>query len=421
MSFQDSNTHFWHDIIPDSGSSRTIFGKQLLDKQGIKFEPNTDAEQLYNASNNPMCVNGTVQLTVTFNGKSKLIDGLVSEDLQNEVLLSWYDAEDLGSISITRFASLGNPSKRIEKLKKKYKSILKDSLSDKPMEGPPMKVHFKKEALKKGIRPKKVFTAAQPPLHLKPAADKVLAEAIKNKLIEEVPLNEPSEWCSRGFFVAKPDGGARLVVDLSYLNQFIERPVHPFVAGTDLIKNLDPSSRVFCKLDAVLGYYQIPLDEESKKLFTFLLASGRYRYLRAPMGCVSSSDEWCKRSDMALSGIPGVHKLVDDILIEAKDYDQLFERMDTVLQRCVDSNITLSLKKMEVGESVVFAGYNISNEGIHPVKDRTAAIGNFPTPSNTKELKSFLGLSTQLGHFVPDLAHSVNTLRELLRKNVAWQ
>ena len=135
----------------------------------------------------------------------------------------------------------------------------------------------------------------------------------------------------------------------------------------------------------------------------------------------ASSDEWCKSSVMALSGIPGVHKLFDDILIEAKDYDQLFERMDTVLQRCVDSNITLSLKKMEVGESVVFAGYNISNEGIHPVKDRTAAIRNFPTPSNTKELKSFLGLSTQLGHFVPDLAHSVNTLRELLRKNVAWQ
>ena len=103
-----------------------------------------------------MCVNGTVQLMATFNGKSKLIDSLVLEDLQNEVLLSLYDAENLGSISITRFDSLGNPSKRIEKLKKKYESILKDSLSEKPMEGPPMKVHFKKEALKKGICPKKV-------------------------------------------------------------------------------------------------------------------------------------------------------------------------------------------------------------------------------------------------------------------------
>ena len=307
------------------------------------------------------------------------------------------------------------------RIKKKYESILKDSLSDKPMEGPPMKVHFKKEALKKGIRPKKIYTASQTPLHLKPAADKALAEAIESKLIEEVPVNEPSEWCSRGFFVPKPNGGARLVVDLSYLNSFIERPIHPFVAGTDLIKNLDPSSKVFCKLHAVLGYYQIPLDTDSKKLFTFLLASGRYRYLRAPMGCSASSDEWCKRSDMALSGIKGVHKLVDDILIEAKDYDQLFERIETVLQRCVDSNITISLRKMQVGESVIFAGYKVSNEGIHPVEERTAAIRNFPNPSTTKELKSFLGLSNQLGSFVPDLAHSVNTLREILRKNIAWQ
>ena len=119
-----------------------------------------------------MTVNGTVSLTATFNGKSKVVDALVSEDLNEEVLLSWFDAEDLGSISITRFASLGNPSKRIDKLKKKYESILKDSLSDKPMEGPPIKVHFKKEALKKGIRLKKIYTASQTPLHLKPALTK---------------------------------------------------------------------------------------------------------------------------------------------------------------------------------------------------------------------------------------------------------
>ena len=62
-------------------------------------------------------------------GKSKQIDGLVSEDLKDHILLSWFDAEDLGSLTITRFTSLGNPTKRIDKLKKKYESILKDSLS----------------------------------------------------------------------------------------------------------------------------------------------------------------------------------------------------------------------------------------------------------------------------------------------------
>ena len=422
MSIQNDKNCFFHEVIPDSGSSRTIFGKELLDAQGIQFEPNFDSEELFNASNNPMTVNGTAQLTITFNGKSKLVDGLVSEDLKDQVLLSWYDSEDLGALSITRFASLGKPNeKRLKNIKKKFEKILRDTLSDKPMSGPPMKLHFKKEALQKGIKPKKIFTANQTPIHLKKPAEKTLKDAIKSGLLEEVPVNEPSEWCSRGFFVAKPDGGARLVVDLSYLNSFIERPVHPFVAGTELLKNLDPNSKVFCKLDAVLGYYQIPIDEESKKYFTFLLASGRYRLLRAPMGCSASSDEWCKRSDAALAGIPGVHKLVDDILIEAKDYNELYEKIEQVLQKCVDANITISLKKMQIGETVIFAGYKISSDGIYPIEERVAAIKNFPAPCDTKTLKGFLGLSNQLGHFVPDLTHSVNELRSLLKKNVAWQ
>ena len=420
ISFQDYDTEFEHKVIPDSGSSRTIFAKDILDKYGILYEPNYENEELFNASSNPMTVNGTVQLTATFQGKSTRVDALVSEDLKDTVLLSWYDAEELGSISIARYASLGDPSERVAKIKKKFSRILRDSLSDKPMVGPPMKIHIKKQALAKGITPKKVYTAAQPPLHLKKSADTVVKDAIKNKIMEEVPANEPSEWCSRGFFVPKPDGTARLVVDLSALNEIIERPIHPFISGTNLLKNLDPESRVYCKLDAVLGYYQIPLDEESKKLTTFLLASGRYRYLRAPMGCSASSDEWCKRSDAALAGIEGVHKLVDDILIEGKDYDHLFTRIETVLQRCVDSNITISLKKMQVGESVVFAGFQVSAKGISPVKEMTQAITDYPTPTNTTELKGFLGLSTQLGHFVPDVAHATNPLTALLRKNSAW-
>ena len=50
----------------------------------------------------------------------------------------------------------------------------------------------------------------------------------------------------------------------------------------------------------------------------------------------------------------------------------------------------------------------------------TQAITDYPTPTNTTELKGFLGLSTQLGHFVPDVAHATNPLTALLRKNSAW-
>ena len=90
----------------------------------------------------PMTVNGTVDFTVTFNGNSKKITALVTNDLKDTILLSWYDAEDLGSISITRNISVEKPSKQIDDIKKKYSSILRNSLSEKPMDGPPMKIHL---------------------------------------------------------------------------------------------------------------------------------------------------------------------------------------------------------------------------------------------------------------------------------------
>ena len=56
------------------------------------------------------------------------------------------------------------------------------------------------------------------------------------------------------------------------------------------------------KLDAIHGYFQLALENESSLLTMFLLPTGRYRYLRAPMGLSSSSDEWCRQSDWAIEG-----------------------------------------------------------------------------------------------------------------------
>ena len=50
-----------------------------------------------------------------------------------------------------------------------------------------------------------------------------------------------------------------------------------------------------------------------------------YRYLRAPMGLTSSGDEFCARTDKALVGIPGVFKLVDDILMLGDSVEQLLD------------------------------------------------------------------------------------------------
>ena len=86
MSFHDSDHQFSHQVTPDTGASKTIFAKNIIDKHNIKVLPKPDNLDLYTAAGEPMTVNGQVQLTATFKDKSKLIEGLVSGDLKNEIL-----------------------------------------------------------------------------------------------------------------------------------------------------------------------------------------------------------------------------------------------------------------------------------------------------------------------------------------------
>ena len=75
---------------------------------------------------------------------------------------------------------------------------------------------------------------------------------------------------------SKPGGKEiRLVTDFTHLNKYIKWPVHPFPATKDILAKLNSEDMVNAKMDAVQGYFQIPLAEQSAKLTTFLLPSGR--------------------------------------------------------------------------------------------------------------------------------------------------
>ena len=194
-------------------------------------------------------------------------------------------------------------------------------------------------------------------------------------------------------FVPKPGGKVRSVVDLVELNKYVERPTHPFPAPRDIIAQIPSTSKCFAVFDALHGYWQIPLDEESKPLTTFITEFGRYRYLHAPMGLTSSGDEFCALTDKALSGIPGVHKLVDDILFYGEDHEELLDRIRQVFKRCQEWGITLSKDKYQYGSEVKFAGFIINGDGTKPDPKLAAAISEFPAPTDLTNLRSFMAWS----------------------------
>ena len=284
----------------------------------------------------------------------------------------------------------------------------------KPMKGGPMKIH-----LKPG--PKKVthlYTPRKCPYAFEGQAKAELDKDEALGIIEKV--EGASEWCSPMSFVRKPNGGCRSVVDLSGLNDYVQRPVHPFPAAKDIIATIPNCSKKFAVFDCLKGYWQIELDEKSKPLTTFLTEFGRYRYLRAPMGLSASGDEFCRRTDEAMEGLEGVKKLVDDIIIFAPNDEILLDRILAVFKKCEEWGITLTKSKFQYGNSVKFAGFIVDENGSKPDPEKVSSIRNFPSPKDLTNLRSWMGLVNQFASFAPDLKHAMVPLQGLLKPKNAY-
>jgi hypothetical protein len=204
------------------------------------------------------------------------------------------------------------------------------------------------------------------------------------------------------------------------LNSQILRPTHPFPTAHDIVQAIQPTARYFATADCVHGYFQFALDEESRGLTTFMLPSGRWQYLRGPMGLSATSDDWCRKSNFVIEGNGNARKIVDDILFWGSTVQELMTKLDTILTRCKANGITLSIKKFKTSKEVAFVGYFVKQGAIRPSPERAIALKQFPRPENIHELRSFLGLAKQLAGFIPDLSHASEPLRHLLKKEKKW-
>ena len=113
------------------------------------------------------------------------------------------------------------------------------------------------------------------------------------------------------------------------------------------------------------------------------------------MGLTSSNDEWCGRSDVILHNVDDAQRIVDDVLIAAPDLPTLLTRAHLLLTQCREEGVAMSSKKIQIGESIGFAGYVVTPDGADP--EKMLAIAQFPTLTNIKDVCSFLGLANQLG------------------------
>ena len=150
----------------------------------------------------------------------------------------------------------------------------------------------------------------------------------------------------------KPNGSERMYVDLMKLNENVMRKRHTMPSVEQTLAQLN-EAKLFLKLDANSGFWQIPLCKQSTLLTTFITPFGRYCFNRMPLGITSAPEHFQHRMSEILQGLDGVVCLMDDILVHGKTEQEHDQNLISVLGWIQSAGVTLNEEKSLFGKKLI--------------------------------------------------------------------
>ena len=167
-------------------------------------------------------------------------------------------------------------------------------------------------------------TAVHAPVHRIPVAKRQRTKAKLDEMVKCGKLSkvdEPTEWCSNMTVVERKksngDIKTRICLDPSQtINKGLIVPKYTIPTLQEILPHFSSKKhKTFTIMDALDGFTQVRLDDQSTKLTTMHTPWGRYKWNRLPYGVSSGVEEFQRRIHEAIDGLSGTLGIADDIVI----------------------------------------------------------------------------------------------------------
>ena len=211
------------------------------------------------------------------------------------------------------------------------------------------------------------------------------------------PSNSP--WCNAVVLVRKKDGSLRFCIDFRKLNSLTVKDSHPLPHICDTLEILAGAAH-YSTFDMNSGFWQVPMDEESKQYTAFTLGSmGLYECESMPFRLCNTPPTFQRLMQNCLGELNLTYCLIylDDMIVFSEMPEEHLWRMRVVFNRLREHSLKLKPSKCDVFKlEINYLAHHVSQKGVLPSKKNLESIAQCPPPDTYTKVKSFVGL---VGHY----------------------
>ena len=388
----------------DTGASATLINESTFHQIWPKQKPDVSKADLlrtYTGEKVPLL--GTVNTTIKYQDQTTTLPvlivkgqgpNIIGRDSITALKLKWSSVHQLKGLDIATVLE-------------KHSEVFKDEL------GCITDVEAKFQ-IDDSVKPR--FLKARPvPYHLRDRVNDELSRLEREGILERV---DSSDWACPIVPIVKTNGKIRICGDYrATVNTATKTDQYPILEYSTL-----NGGQVFSKIDCSNAYLQYRLHVDYRKYTTINTPIGLFQYIRLPFGVSSAPAIYQRVMDNMLKSIPGVCVYLDDVLISGSTEQEHLDRLNRVLALMAERGFRAAKEKCAFQQcEVSYLGHMIDKNGLHPLKNKVEAIVNAPAPTNTTELKSFLGMCQFYSKFLSNLATVIKPMTKLLKKHVVFQ
>ena len=228
------------------------------------------------------------------------------------------------------------------------------------------------------------------------------------------PSNSP--WCNAVVLVRKKDGLLHFCIDFRKLNSLTVKDSHPLPCICETLESLAGAAH-FSTFDMNSGFWQVPVDKESKQYTAFTLGSmGLYECESMPFGLCNAPPTFQRLMQNCLGELNLTYCLIylDDVIVFSDTPEEHLRRMHVVFDRLHEHGLKLKPSKCEVFKSEInYLAHHVSRKGVLPSKKNLELIAQCPPPDTYTKVKSFVGFVGHYRHFIKGFAKIAAPLYDL--------